>query len=33
LSDPNVRPPFFPGFFRKTLAIVNWWESVRRPAF
>jgi hypothetical protein len=32
LSDPNVRPPFFPGFFRKTLAIVNWWESVRKPA-
>lgn len=31
LADPNVRPPFFPGFFRKTFAIADWWENVRIP--
>jgi hypothetical protein len=31
LGDPNVRPPFFPGFYKKTLAIKNWWENVRIP--
>jgi len=29
LSDPNFRPPFYPGFYSKTLAIKNWWESYR----
>jgi hypothetical protein len=29
LSDPNFRPPFYPGFYTKTLAIKNWWESYR----
>lgn len=27
LSDPNVRPPFYPGFIRKTYSISQWWES------
>ncbi len=31
LADPQVRPPFFPGFVVKTLAIANWWESYRIP--
>jgi hypothetical protein len=31
LADPNVRPPFFPGFYRKTFAIADWWENVRIP--
>ena len=31
LADPSVRPPFFPGFYRKTFAIANWWENVRIP--
>jgi hypothetical protein len=29
LSDPNFRPPFFPGFTARTFAIANWWESYR----
>lgn len=33
LADTNFRPPFFPGFYRKTLAINNWWENVRIPNF
>jgi hypothetical protein len=32
-SDPNVRPPFFPGFFTQTLQISGWWESFRLPRF
>lgn len=31
LSDPQFRPPFYPGFYTKTLAITNWWESYRVP--
>lgn len=31
LSDPSVRPPYFPGYFVKTYAITNWWESYRVP--
>jgi|WetSurMetagenome_2_1015567.scaffolds.fasta_scaffold61889_3 hypothetical protein len=32
LADPNYRPPFFPGYFMKTYAIANWWESFRVPS-
>jgi hypothetical protein len=27
LADKSFRPPGYPGFIRKTLAITNWWES------
>ena len=27
LSDPTFRPPYYPGFYVKTYAIRNWWES------
>lgn len=33
LADPTFRPPFYPGFYVKTYAITNWWESVRMPKF
>jgi len=33
LSDPNVRPPFYPGFVRKTYAISQWWESYHIMSF
>ena len=29
LADATFRPPFYPGFFVKTYAITNWWESYR----
>jgi hypothetical protein len=29
LSDLSFRPPSYPGFMRKTYAILNWWESYR----
>ncbi len=29
LEDPAYRPPYFPGFYVKTYAITNWWESYR----
>lgn len=32
-GDPNVRPPFFPGFYTQTLQISGWWESFRLPRF
>jgi hypothetical protein len=32
LQDPSFRPPYFPGFYVKTLAITNWWESYRISA-
>lgn len=32
LSNPAYRPPFYPGFFVKTYAITNWWESYRVPS-
>jgi hypothetical protein len=31
LADPSFRPPYFPGYFVKTYAIANWWESYRIP--
>lgn len=31
LADPAFRPPFYPGFYVKTYAITNWWESYRVP--
>ncbi len=33
LANPNVRPPYFPGFYTKTLLISGWWESFRLPRF
>jgi hypothetical protein len=33
LSDINFRPPYYPGFWVKTYAITNWWESVRIPKY
>jgi hypothetical protein len=33
LSDPNFRPPYFPGFITSTYAISSWWESVHIPKF
>jgi hypothetical protein len=27
LADPNVRPPFYPGFVRRAYTITQWWES------
>lgn len=33
LSEPNVRPPFFPGYYTYALRIVNWWESYHIPKF
>ncbi len=33
LEDPNFRPPFYPGYWVKTYAITNWWESVRIPKY
>jgi hypothetical protein len=29
LEDPAYRPPYFPGYYVKTYAITNWWESYR----
>jgi hypothetical protein len=29
LANPNYRPPWYPGFVRKTYAIENWWESYK----
>jgi cytoskeletal protein CcmA (bactofilin family) len=29
LNDPSFRPPYYPGFYVKTLAITDWWESYR----
>ncbi|MDL1893848.1 hypothetical protein FBQ87_13320 [Sphingobacteriales bacterium CHB3] len=31
LSNPAFRPPYYPGFYVKTYAITNWWESFRVP--
>jgi hypothetical protein len=33
LSDPNIRPPSYPGFIRKTYAISQWWESYHIMSF
>jgi hypothetical protein len=27
LANSAVRPPYYPGYYVKTLAITNWWES------
>jgi hypothetical protein len=32
LEDPAYRPPYFPGYYVKTYAITNWWESYRISA-
>ncbi len=29
LADNLFRPPFYPGYYRKTFKVVNWWESYR----
>jgi hypothetical protein len=29
LNDPSFRPPYYPGYYVKTFAISNWWESYR----
>jgi cytoskeletal protein CcmA (bactofilin family) len=29
LSDNAFRPPFYPGWYRKTFRIDNWWENYR----
>ncbi len=31
-ADNNFRPPHYPGYYVKTLAITNWWESYRLPS-
>jgi cytoskeletal protein CcmA (bactofilin family) len=31
LNNNNFRPPFYPGFYRKTPKIAGWWESMRTP--
>jgi hypothetical protein len=33
LANPQVRPPFFPGYYTQTLTISNWWENVRIPEY
>ncbi len=33
LRDPNVRPPYYPGFYDTTLKITNWYESIQHPPF
>lgn len=33
LSDPNVRPPHYPGWVSTTYAILNWWESYHLMTF
>jgi hypothetical protein len=33
LADPNVRPPYYPGFWVRSYSIANWWESVRIPTY
>jgi len=33
LADPANRPPFYPGFYLRSYAIANWWESFRIMEF
>ncbi|HET6273327.1 MAG TPA: hypothetical protein VFG32_10120 [Bacteroidota bacterium] len=33
LADPAIRPPFYPGFYLRSYAIANWWESFRIMEF
>lgn len=29
LTDNNFRPPFYPGYYRKTFKVQSWWENYR----
>ena len=29
LADNSFRPPFYPGYYRKTFKVVSWWENYR----
>jgi len=29
LNDPTFRPPYYPGYYVRTFAVANWWESYR----
>jgi cytoskeletal protein CcmA (bactofilin family) len=29
LNDPAIRPPYYPGYYVRTFAVANWWESYR----
>jgi cytoskeletal protein CcmA (bactofilin family) len=29
LNDPAFRPPYYPGYYVRTFAVANWWESYR----
>jgi hypothetical protein len=29
LNDPAVRPPYYPGYYVRTLSVANWWESFK----
>lgn len=31
LANPLVYPPSYPGFYARTLHVLNWWESNRNP--
>lgn len=33
LNDPAQRPPHYPGYYVRTYAITNWWESYRVMKF
>ena len=33
LSDPDFRPPAYPGWRPRTLPIIGWWESIRMTDF
>jgi len=33
LADPANRPPFYPGFYLRSYAITNWWESFQIMEF
>jgi hypothetical protein len=33
LANQNFRPPFYPGYYVRTYAITNWWESYRVMEF
>ncbi len=33
LYDPNVRPPYYPGFIPSSTTVMGWWESMRLPDF
>jgi hypothetical protein len=29
LNDPAFRPPYYPGYYVRTLSVANWWESFK----